>query len=49
MKKQEILPYFTQKIREKSISGKKIRIALDAFSPALSSLVFKAKDTLKSE
>lgn len=49
MKKQEILPYFTQKIREKSISGKKIRIALDVFSPALSSLVFKAKDTLKSE
>lgn len=38
-----------EEIRKAHIEGKKLRIAIDSFVPSLSSLVFKVKDTLKSE
>jgi tRNA G10 N-methylase Trm11 len=49
LKKNEILPLVIKKIAEKAQEGKKLRIAIDSFVPALNSLVFKAKDALKEQ
>ena len=47
IKKQELLPVLVGEIQKKATSGKKLRIAIDTFVPAFSSLVFKVKDSLK--
>jgi hypothetical protein len=43
------LPLVIEKIREKTEENKKLRIGVDVFVPSLSSLVFKAKDAIKSQ
>ncbi len=49
LKKNDILPLVIEKIREKTEENKKLRIGIDVFVPSLSSLVFKAKDAIKSQ
>lgn len=49
LKKNEILALVVQRISDKAQEGKKLRIAIDSFVPALNSLVFKAKDALKEQ
>jgi hypothetical protein len=47
MQKQDLLERITQEMQKKTEEGKKLRIGIDSFVPAFSSLVFKAKDVLK--
>ncbi len=49
VKKEDLLDFVTAKIREKAMPWKKLRTAIDTFVPALTSLIFKAKDILKNE
>jgi tRNA G10 N-methylase Trm11 len=49
LKKNDLLPLVIEKIREKTEENKKLRIGIDVFTPSLSSLVFKAKDAIKSQ
>lgn len=49
LKKNELLPLVIKRISDKAQEGKKLRIAIDSFVPALNSLVFKAKDALKEQ
>jgi tRNA G10 N-methylase Trm11 len=49
LKKNDLLSLVIEKIREKTEKNKKLRIGIDVFTPSLSSLVFKAKDTIKAQ
>ncbi len=49
IQKQHLLETITQQVKEKVEPGKKLRIGIDSFVPAFSSLVFKIKDALKAE
>lgn len=49
VKKNDLAPLIVKKIAEKAQEGKKLRIGIDTFVPALKSLVFKVKDTLKEQ
>ncbi|MBP6921394.1 hypothetical protein KBB89_02510 [Candidatus Gracilibacteria bacterium] len=49
IKKNDLLALVVEKIKGKTQENKKLRIALDVFTPPLSSLVFKVKDKLKEQ
>lgn len=49
LKKQDLLTTVIDRIARKTQEGKKLRVGIDTFIPALSSLVFKAKDSLKAD
>ncbi len=47
LKREEALKLGISLVEAKSEEGKKLRIALDSFVPALAPMVFKIKDALK--
>lgn len=47
--KKEILSYVVDRIATKVAENKKLRIGIDVFIPSLRSLVFKAKDALRTK
>lgn len=48
IQKQDLLERITSEMQKKTEEGKKLRIGIDSFVPAFSSLVFKVKDVLKN-